>query len=199
MSIGALIKRIDASWVTGTNQGGLSSSLTVANTTWYHVFAIKVAGVDDVGFDTSFTAANLIADHSATAYRYLWSVLTDGSANIVPYFQNGKRGDWDSPTLDISASDSTTAATRTVKVPTGLPVEAKLSANVSGGGQTYISSLDQTNLAPSLTVAPLHSHDDSVANRGATPQHVMTNTSGQVRSRSSGSHTIRIVTNGWRK
>lgn len=78
----SLTKRADASWVAGDNQGGLSSSLTLSADTTYYAFAIVVAGVSDVGIDTSVTAANLVTDHSATAYRRIANILTDGSANL---------------------------------------------------------------------------------------------------------------------
>lgn len=78
----ALTKQIDASWASGDAAGGLSSSLTLANSTWYYVHAIVVSGAVDVGFDTSATAANLVADHSATDYREIGRFKTDGSANI---------------------------------------------------------------------------------------------------------------------
>ena len=79
----ALVKQLDASWVAGTNQGGLSSSLTLSADTTYYTHAIVVAGASDIGIDTSATAANLVADHSATAYRRLNQIETDSSANIA--------------------------------------------------------------------------------------------------------------------
>lgn len=69
----ALVKRLDATWVTGTNQGGRASSAALADGTW-HVYMIRVAGVDDVGFDTSTTGANLVTDHGATHVRRIASV-----------------------------------------------------------------------------------------------------------------------------
>lgn len=197
ITLSAITKQLDATWAAGDDAGGRSSSVSLAVDTWFHVFAIIVGGSADVGFDTSITAANLVTDHSATAYRYLGSVLTDGSSNIIAFEQNGNRFDWVSPTLDVSASDSATASTRTVKVPTGLIVEAHISVNASGGGDLYVSSLAQADLAPSGTAAPLSSTSDNLANRGVNPQAIVTNTSGQLRTRSTGSQTVRIVTNGW--
>ena len=49
--LSAFTKQIDASWAAGTNAGGLASGVSLANNTWYHVFAIKVGGNADVGFD----------------------------------------------------------------------------------------------------------------------------------------------------
>ncbi len=86
----ALTKQLDASWASGTNAGGLSSTLTPANNTEYYVFAIEVSGAADVGFDTSATAANLVTDHSITNYREIGRFITDGSANISVVFDRNQ-------------------------------------------------------------------------------------------------------------
>lgn len=199
ISLSAITKQIDATWAAGTNAGGLSSSLTApANNTWYHVFAIIVGGNADVGFDTSITAANLVTDHSATAYRYLGSVLTDGSANIIAFKQYGNRFDWVTPPLSYSSSQNTTAALRTMTVPTGFKFKALLTVAGTDGHTVYISNPDQTDSAPSTTAAPLNSYDSNVAVRAANPIDVITNASSQVRARATGTVTnLYMVTRGW--
>jgi len=199
-----LVKQIDASWVTGSAQGGLSSSLTVANSTWYHVFVITVAGVDDVGFDTSITAANLVADHSATAYRRIGSVLTDGTANIVGFYQVGDRVMWVDPPLSHNAVLTTTAVTWTAQAPTGVKTLALLNAYTSDNSQngTYISSLDVNDETPAAGAGPLF----STKNRGAGTSsdtgggytEVLLNTSAQARAiAESSSCTVQISTLGY--
>lgn len=81
-----LTKQIDAGWSAGTNAGGLFSD-TVAANTWYGYFIIRKDsdGSLDAGFDTSAIAANIPAGY--TAYRRLGYVITDSSANIIPFFQ----------------------------------------------------------------------------------------------------------------
>lgn len=76
-----MVKRIDAAWSAGTNQGGLFSG-TVANSTTYYAFLIEANadGSIDCGFDTSSVAANIPAGY--TKYRRIASFSTDGSANI---------------------------------------------------------------------------------------------------------------------
>lgn len=197
ITIPAYTKQIDASWSAGDNAGGLSSSLTLSTDTWYHVFAIVVSGAADIGFDTSVTAANLVTDHSATAYRYIGSVMTDSSSNILAFTQDGDQFIWSSPTLDVSASVGTTASSQTIKAPTGLRTLAHLTINNNGGRQMYISDLSNTDLAPGTSIAPLNHQDDPSGNRGANPRSVMTNASSQVRCRMSSTDTLRIVTRGW--
>ena len=128
ITLAAFTKQIDATWAAGSAAGGLSSSLTApVNTTWYHVHAIVVGGSADIGFDTSITAANLIADHSATAYRRIGSVLTDGSANIIAFIQHGDLFDWDVPVADVNANDpGATVVTVAFTVPTGLQIQARI-------------------------------------------------------------------------
>ena len=198
----ALTKRLDASWVTGTNQGGLSSSLTIANTT-YHVHLIRVAGVDDVGFDTSAVAANLITDHSATAYRRIGSILRESGA-IVAFVQFG---DWfgrSSPLLDISdASPGTSAVTRTMTAPVGIVTTLlmNIGSGAAGTNGVYLSALDATDLAPSATLAPLTTSQCNISGgANGTPSSigiVKTNTSAQIRSRSIANISLLLSTMGW--
>lgn len=87
MTLASIVtKQLDATWVTGTNQGGRSSSLALSSTTW-HVFVIRVAGVDDVGYDTSGTGANLIADHGATNVRRVGSIWRSSLPSFAIFTQ----------------------------------------------------------------------------------------------------------------
>lgn len=199
---GAMTKRLDASWAAGTNQGGLSSSLTIANTT-YHVFAIRVGGVDDIGFDTSPVAANLIADHSATHYRRIGSITRE-SAAIVAFSQNGDEFIRRTSVLDVSAAIAAiTANTRTLSVPTGIAVDALFILAASFGStnnQVYVSSLSQSDQVPGTSVAPLFTAP--VYNIGSAvwpaTMRVRTNTSGQIRTRwVNANGTEYISTFGW--
>ena len=197
ITLAAIVKQIDASWVTGSGNGGLSSSLTVANSTWYHVFAITVGGTDNAGFDTSVTAANLVSDHSATAYRRIGSVLTDGSANIIAFVQHGNSFLWVNPPLDVSnASPSTTANTATLSTPLGIVTRANLNIYCAAFG-VYVSALTVTDEAASTTAAPLQTFFDGANANGGTSMATPTNTSSQVRYRMSTGAQIYISTISW--
>lgn len=116
-----MTKQLDATWASGDDAGGLSSSLTApANDTWYHCFIGKVSGNVDFGFDTSVTGANLAADHSFTDLRRIGSILTNGSANIITFKQIGDQFFWDDDVLDQSAAPNVTPTTFTCTVPTGI-------------------------------------------------------------------------------
>ncbi len=202
----ALTKQLDASWVTGDNQGGLSSSLTIAGDTWYHVFAITVAGVDDIGFDTSVTAANLVFDHSATAYRRIGSILTDATPDIIPFYQYGDYFRWDAGVADWSSSNpGTSAVTRTLTVPTGIIVRPFLTCMMheDGSGQNIaflITSLSETDRGGAMAATALGNNHGSDMEVTASIDNVFTNTSAQIRSRVSHSDAdIQFFgnTHGW--
>lgn len=181
----ALTKQIDASWAAGTNAGGLSSSLTLSADTWYHVHAINVGGSADIGFDTSITAANLVTDHSATAYRRICSVLTDGSSNIIGYTQEGNYFWWDDPQNDYTTTISTTPANATLSTPLGVRCQAIGDVNWVETSTTevfvLVSSPDSNATVPGTSALTLGiRHGGGVNNIGGMFM-AMTNTSSQVR------------------
>lgn len=193
-------KQIDVTWAAGSAAGGLSSSLTApANTTWYHVFAIKVGGSADVGFDTSITAANLVADHSATAYRHIGFVRTDGSANILGFIQIGNYFSLGLPVLDFNSTIGTTAASQTLTAPPGTIARVRSMSTSSGGHAANLSPLSISDTAPSLSAAPLgNSIANSANDTGQGEIEIEVDAISQIRIDSSvASTTLRIVTFGW--
>ena len=129
-----LVKQIDANWAVGTNLGGFPSALTLTNGTWYHGFVIsKADGTTDAGFDTSLTAANLLADATGYVnYRRVGSIYyIDGVTGIKPFRQYGNRFMWDIPVSDLSAQAThTTQTARTLSIPADIEIEAKYSVTV---------------------------------------------------------------------
>ena len=206
-----ITKQIDVDWAEGSGMGGFPSALTLSTDTWYHVFAIaKESGEVDAGFDTSLTAANLLADASGyTLYRRLGSVLTDPSSNLVPFTQFGDQFLWDTPVQDVDTAISTSAVLHTLSVPTGvkvLPLAVYNWAPAILGNVVYygiITGPDQADVAPtsSLYNLILQGYNVSPANASTASGHnllVRTNVSSQVRSRANNaSSNIVITTSGW--
>lgn len=98
-SVGALTKKANATWVAGTNQGGLDTG-TLANNTPYYIYAIQnlTTGVGDILFTAS------VPDEETKAYTggnmpsgwgnesFVGACHTDGSANLHSmtwYYGNG--------------------------------------------------------------------------------------------------------------
>jgi len=202
---------IDIAFATG--DGGLASSLTVANATWYHYFIVKIGtAACKIGIDTSLTAANLVTDHSITEYRYIGSQLTDGSANIIANTSYETAGGglevlWSSPIEDVDVIDQGAAAVaRTLSTPLGRSVVATMNVQIADNGgaspaHIYIRNPDVTDEAASLTTAPYASVSADTAtglDNVTGPHLVRTNTSSQVETRAIGAAAqLGIATLGW--
>lgn len=208
LSLGsAITKRLDATWVAGTNQGGRSSSTTLTNGTYY-VHAIRVNGVDDIGFDTSQNGINLIADHGATHVRYIGSILRESAVN-VPFIQDGDLFMRKASVLSVDVTNPGTAAVlRTLHVPIGLNILAIFQYRSDDPGNaniivTHFSDPACNDEAASVAAAPLGSSGSPGAATGAgglDRMMVRVNTSAQIRSRvqaSSATSVLKIATLGW--
>ncbi len=198
-----ITKQIDATWAPGDDAGGLSSSLTApANNTWYHVFLIMVAGSVDVGFDTSLTGSNLATDHSATNYRRIGAVRTDGSANILGFLQIGDDFLWTTAKNDLSNGTIANAGTTiALTVPTGVRVQANIAA--SPGSVVDVINFfpgDMTGFAPAEASQPVAMAGAQDANDTTGQIFVWTDTSAQVKGFSGNSTTAdaSITTYGWK-
>jgi hypothetical protein len=196
----AFTKTTGGTWVAGTGNAGMGNALSVAPSTWYHVFGIINNGVYDVYFDTSITAAN--APANTTVFRRMGSFKTDGSSHIIAFTQNGDEFLWNTPPLDISSvSGPTSASSITLSVPTGLKVNALIEGIVTSSSGTsnvwYFSSLDTTDIAPT-TANGLNQIVASTAFSAGFTANIRTNITSQVRARASAaSLTMIAVTYGW--
>jgi len=87
--LNAPTKQIDVAWTEGNNAGGRSGPL-VANTHYYFFLIAKNDGTIDAGFDTSATAANLMAASAASGYvwwRQIMSIFTNSTSGIINFSQ----------------------------------------------------------------------------------------------------------------
>lgn len=204
LNAGAMTKQLDAVWAAGSAAGGRISGEGLANGTWYVYLFRRSGGVDDYCFSQSLSPT---LPDSGTHKRRIGSVLRE-SAAIVGFVQDGDLFTRKAAVLDVNATNPGTAAvTRTLSVPTGIPVLARLNLYITGtnGSQwgELLTDLAVTDVAPSLTAAPLvtvRGLVDSAAGAGAVQVDVRTNTSGQIRSRSvasDASYIVRIATLGW--
>ena len=205
---GETTKQIDATWAAGNDAGGLFTGAKAADT-WYHVFLIRKDsdGTIDAGFDTSVTAANIPAGYAA--YRQVGSVLTDGSSNILVFKMyelsgGGSEVIWTTPIEDLdTASQSTSAVSRTLSVPTGKSMVAIFNLHVSNAtAQTYlyVRNPDTTELAASTSSPPGSSliMTTAAADMVIGNYHLRTNTSGQVETTASRATTeVSIWTLGY--
>jgi hypothetical protein len=203
MTVPAIAKTTSA-WAVGTAAGGLDTG-AIANSTWYHFYAIRRpdTGVTDVIFSLSASAPTLPANY--TQYRRIASWRTNGSAQWESVLQDGDYFQWLTPPLDVNATNPGIAAvTRTLSVPTGINVQAEMNANLvinTSSAGVYLSDLAAVDLAPSFSASPLATFFSPVTSSGIGVKcAVRTNTSAQIRSRlsaSDASSILRIATTGW--
>src|SRR3990167_96588 len=185
---GAMTKQLDVVWAAGSAAGGRISTEGLADGTW-HVYAFRrTGGTDDLCFSQSLTPT---LPDSGTKKRRIGSIVR-ASAAIIAFIQDGDFFQHSTPLLDYNVTNPGTAAvTVTLTVPTGINVLALVNAtasdDIAGGTQTniYLSDLATTDLAPSITAAPLASAPNNAATTRIPigPLLVRTNTSGQIRAR----------------
>lgn len=202
ISLGSAMAKTTSAFATGTGNGGLDTG-AIANSTWYHFYAIDTSagGAADVTFSTNATTPTLNGSYVGGKYRRIGSGKTNGSAQWVKFVQDGDDFTWDTPVMDSSVTCSATATSVTLaSVPLGVRTKAIVTSAYSGGGNTtYMSDLSNSDLAPSLSAAPGSFSGNGAASASAGSNvGIYTNTSQQIRHReSSGTGTIIFVTIGW--
>ena len=208
MVLAAFTKNCNASWASGTGNGGNFLNTTLAASSWYHVFVIRKTsdGSIDCGIDSSVTAANIPSGY--VAYRRIGSIRTDGSNHILAFHQYGDDFWWDTSVLDVNANPaSSSAVTRTLTVPTGVKVLAYIGSSCFSSTvatQHYMSSLDSVDLAVNEPAGIESAATSGLATssnaEGFGESHLWTNTSAQLRSRlGNASNTLVLIvrTRGW--
>jgi len=150
----AMTKQFDTAWAAGTNAGGLLNG-SLANDTYYAVWLMmKADGTVDIGADTvAAGVTNLPAGY--TYYRRIQYFVTDGSANILGFHQDGQYFWLKTNSQDLSVSDF--AATRqsgTVIAPPDSICILYSQAGVTDGTLTYylITSLYDDDVVPAITI-----------------------------------------------
>jgi len=202
-----MTKQIDAAWSSGTNAGGMATGVTLSPDTWYHVYLVELdAGGTDAGFDTSTTAANLVATSGiASAYRRIGSVLTDGSSNILGFTQFEDEFIFDTQVTNVGGTAlGTSRVLQTVTTPLGFETRAILGliGVVAGSNASVVITLTHPNVtdaAPTNSIGNNAGENSSNANgTWAAGTHIVrTNTSSQVAFRQNYNSTVYINTNGY--
>lgn len=202
----ALTKRLDAAWAVGTNQGGLDTG-SIANTT-YHVWLIRRSdtGVVDALFSASASSPTMPANYDQK--RRIGSILRESGA-IVAFTQIEDEFIRASSVADLTANaPGTSTVDRTLSVPAGVPVFAKINAtlrNDSTGTAAflYLGEVDKAGVTPgnSNTDVPGAQQAANYVRFSGTARTIRTNTSRQIRTVVGGlgdsSVTLYITTHGW--
>jgi hypothetical protein len=201
ISLGAFTKSTAGAWAAGTGSNGMGTGLTIANSTWYHVFAIMKAGVSDVYFDTSVSAAN--APSGTTAFRRIGSFKTDGSAHILAFTQVYMAFYWATQVQDVNVTNLISASGTLLtlgSVPPGVKVQPLVRAltNATPAAPIFLTSADETDVATTTTYSTTPGFDFST-NSQVFAGYLTTNVVQQIRARGASGTTndLAIYTRGW--
>uniref|UniRef100_UPI0037CCBF21 hypothetical protein n=1 Tax=Rhizobium ruizarguesonis TaxID=2081791 RepID=UPI0037CCBF21 len=140
-NLATLTKRINATWVAGSGNGGLDTGAVAASGTYFLYALRKVSdGSFEAVFSTSATIAgvnvSLLAGY--TIVKCIGVVLTDGSSLVRQFIMN-PRDDYTfvTPIRDaVNAAISTTSALLALTVPNAVKVKAKLRFMFSSSSTT---------------------------------------------------------------
>jgi len=193
------------SWAAGTGQNGLDTGAK-SNSTWYHCYAIynPTTLVSDFLFSTGAITPTALPS-GYTKFKRVGSIKTDGSGNILGFFQNGTYFFLKIPVLDFSGTSTTTLTAVTLSTPLGTKTIAILSATINASaGSTRslrIFSGDASDQAVSAScwngvyLASSGTTTDIITGSGNV--FVPTSTSSQVFHETSASASVAILTQGW--
>lgn len=138
-SVGAMTKRLDASWTAGTNNGGLDTG-SKANSTWYHSYAIynPTSGVSDFIFSTNATTPTLPSGY--TKYKLIESIYVLSSGAIMSFKDMGDRIVF-SPVTELSTGSGTILNTLTIRSPLGRNIKNIIYAGCQIGSASGYSGV----------------------------------------------------------
>lgn len=203
----SLIKQLDASWAVGTNAGALDGTESVGGTpdasTWYHIWEIRRSdtGVVDVLASESATAPTMPTNYDQK--RRIGAVLFDATPNIRLFHQWGDEFYWETQIEDLNDTTPSTSATLfTVSTPLGIETLAIVSIILTDNAQVSIlvNSPDDADVVPSLGNATLSGGVANVNSGSSVEARRKTNTSSQLRYRSSttSANVFVIMAIGWK-
>jgi hypothetical protein len=158
----ALTKRLDASWVVGTNQGMLDGSEAVAGTpdvsTWYYIWLIRRSDTGVVDVLASESASSPTMPASYDQKRRIGAVYNDSAGNIRAFTQLGDAFWWNTPIQDVSTTTLSTARslfTMTTSCPPSMAVGFRIVAtSATNDIHILLQPVAETDAAPSASASP---------------------------------------------
>lgn len=172
---------------------------TLANSTWYHVYAISKANGVAPAFlaSTSATAPTLPATY--TLKRRIGSFKTDGSAHILAFTQDDDDFWLGTQVVELSGTAAIIRTTLTLAaVPTGVKVKARLVASVDAGTAVENTTLSIGIVAGSLNIAAGSGQSGSASNRVYAQAEVLTSATAQIDYTASAARAASLTSIGYR-
>jgi hypothetical protein len=202
ITLASAMSKTTAAWAAGSGNGGLGPSVTLANSTWYHVHLIKNLSGPAVDVLFSNLASGPSLPGGYTEYRRLGSILTNASGQWVLFSQNGDEFLFTVPMTDVNTSTlGTTASLFPLSVPTGIQVNALFRASISSataGISILVTSPDETSSAVGTPAGNASLTNANTTSSGRMTFNLRTDTSGRIRAVASAAATTFVVaTYGW--
>lgn len=212
-STAAFSKLFDSGgWDAGTGGGGVPSAagFAAAIDTWHFFALVGSDGSVDFGYDTSSTAANLLADSGVQAaltatirYRRIASLVSSATPDLPDFFQHGDLFLWDVPVEVYDATADHTSAV-TIDTSSGAPelqceVDLNVHIDLGGSGGHWLHSPLITDTAPSISAAPGVNAGTAGGEPSSDYIRVLQNSSQQLTLRAVGdaNTTFRVWVAGW--
>ena len=197
----SITKRLDASWSVGSGNGGRDTG-SIADAWWYVWLILRSdTGVVDVLLSQSASSPTMPANYD---YKCRIGEAQRISSAIKAFVQDDDDFWWKTEVQDCSDAPSTSSTLKTLSVP---PERLKAHLTIgavqsSGSGISYVRIHDPNldDFAPTSSVFTLAVASDGSRDAVGGGIDMMTNSSGQVRHRSSAAFTgnIYITTLGWK-
>lgn len=200
LALASAFTKTTGSWAVGTGNGALLTG-SIANGTWYHAFLIQRpdSGLVDIGLDTVMDpTAHLPTNY--TLFRYIGSMLTDGSAHWVKFSQRGDQFLWDAASAGSTQTIGTSAVLVALDVPTGVSVTAIFNALLQNGSATCSALFTSPDQAVQAANSPNGNEQlfCPISGGDAAQLQIRTNTSAQVRCvTSSATSAVAVNAQGW--
>ena len=198
------ILQSSGAWAAGDNQNKLDAGAR-ANSTWYHVFAIRRTsdGVGDILFSLSPTAPTLPSGYAG--FRLIESIYVNSSGNIAGFINSGRSMLWVIPVRDVDTAALGASPTNfTISSPPGRRVKATLS--IAHSGAERIVNVFQPSTTPGVPAGPAPGvftggygvFTGDATDTWAMEAQVVTNTASQVAAiANAAGTTFYLVTKGW--
>lgn len=202
----SITKRLNATWVAGTGNGGLDTGAVAASASYFAYALRKTSdGTLDVVLSTSATIAgvNTTLLTGYTIVKQIGVVLTDGSSIIRPFVMYPRdEYSFVTPIRDaVNAAISTTSALLALTVPSGVKAKAKLRFQLTSGA-TSNSALFSDPAQGSLVAGIADSGGnvgaiEVASNYAIGSGDIWTNTSRQIRQVAGAAGNIWVWTDGF--
>jgi hypothetical protein len=210
--ISAMVKRLDANWAAGTNQGMRNSGAAITDGTYHIYLGSKAGGVDaDLYAHTSTSVSTVLSawqvETGGSLYVYarrIGSIIRISNA-ILGFIQDGDHFQLKTPVENESTNSigSTSESLTLESIPNGIRVLAEFNATISSGSQgwAYFSDLSTTDVSAGSTSAPGSTLGWSGSGATAVITFaklaVRTNTSRQIRASADSNRDLDLSTLGW--